>query len=89
MKYKEILNFATKKITLLYQDFVISVFFITKVHYICHPPVLKIANSNLICLIPFLLFQSFFKEVEEITCNFQVDYRPSIAIIMIEFTLGF
>ena len=31
IKYKEILNFGTKKITLLYQDFVISVFFITRV----------------------------------------------------------
>ena len=30
--YIEILNFGTKKITLLYRDFVISVFFITRVH---------------------------------------------------------
>ena len=35
IKYKEILNFGTKKITLLYQDFVSSVFFITRVHCTC------------------------------------------------------
>ena len=34
IKYKETLNFGTEKITLLYQDFVISVFFITRVHCI-------------------------------------------------------
>ena len=34
VKYKEILNFGTRKITLLYRDFVISVFFITRVHCI-------------------------------------------------------
>ena len=32
IKYKEILNFGTNKFTLLYRDFVISVFFITRVH---------------------------------------------------------
>ena len=30
------INFGTKKITLLYRDFVISVFFITRVHCIFH-----------------------------------------------------
>ena len=34
VKYKEILNFGTRKITLLYRDFVISVFFTMRVHCI-------------------------------------------------------
>ena len=44
IKYKEILTFGTKKITLLYQDFIISVFFITRVH--CTETVYNLPSHN-------------------------------------------
>ena len=44
-KYKDILNFGTKKITLLYQEFVISVFFITRVHCIAF----NVPSSRMFC----------------------------------------
>ena len=47
VKYKDILNFGTKKITLLHQDCVNSVFFITRVH--CNTYIIslrKVANKK-------------------------------------------
>ena len=50
IKYKEILNFGTKKITLLYWDFVISVFSIMRVYCIIQP------WSHSVCYLFFIHF---------------------------------
>ena len=68
-KYKEILNFGTKKVTLLYRDFVILVFFITTVHCISYiastvllyMPLIWIQANNIITFTQVSLYHSWMK----------------------------
>ena len=60
------LNFGTKKITLLYQDFAISVFSITRVHCIIQwnlvikrSDIIKPSYNKVILLVPAIIFLCF------------------------------